>query len=417
MLQELFPRCHRRYSALPVLGGFLNDYIRWAFALGYHRGRVRNHLRSVRRLEDALRSQGVSRPEDLTWDRLDACIPRDSQDDPDLAGVGRLFERYLVEEMGRLQQPPASRIAKKVATYRHFLETVRGLAPSTMAHHCATVAELLGQIGYEDTPLRLQAISIQDIEKFLQTVGARTGRANLQHVVAHLRGFLKFLRISGEISRRMEHPIDTARVYRGEQLPKALPWTTVEALLRGIDRKTPMGRRDYAIFLLIATYGLRSAEVVRLRLEDIEWRARRLRVVATKRGVSRWLPLTDEVASALVEYLRASRPASHHREVFLRCRTPMGVLKPTAVTEAFQAWSRRSGLPIPFQGAHCLRHSLAIHLLRQGTAVKTIGDLLGHRNNESTCVYLRLSIEDLREVPLPLPAEHSTSPVGAEAVR
>jgi site-specific recombinase XerD len=94
-----------------------------------------------------------------------------------------------------------------------------------------------------------------------------------------------------------------------------------------------------------------------------------------------------------------------YREVFLRCRTPDGLLKPTAVTEAFQAWSRKSGLAIPFQGAHCIRHSYAVHLLRQGTPLKTIGDILGHRSAESTCVYLRLAIEDLRNVALPLPQE------------
>ena len=79
-------------------------------------------------------------------------------------------------------------------------------------------------------------------------------------------------------------------------------------------------------------------------------------------------------------------------------------LKRTAVTKAFQAWSKRSGLAIPFQGPHCVRHSYAVHLLRSGLSVKTIGDLLGHRTLESTWVYLRLAVDDLRDVALPLPA-------------
>jgi integrase/recombinase XerD len=89
--------------------------------------------------------------------------------------------------------------------------------------------------------------------------------------------------------------------------------------------------------------------------------------------------------------------------VFLRCRAPGGTLKPSAVTEMFQACVRRSGRDIPFQGPHCLRHSYAAHLLRQGTALKLIGDLLGHRLAESTCMYLRLAVEDLRDVALDLP--------------
>jgi len=105
----------------------------------------------------------------------------------------------------------------------------------------------------------------------------------------------------------------------------------------------------------------------------------------------------------MIEYLRTGRPDVSYREIFVRHRAPVGILKPTAIGEAFQRWSRRSDLGIPCQGPHCLRHSLAVHLLRQGVSLKTIGDLLGHRDAESTCVYLRLNVDDLREVALPLP--------------
>jgi site-specific recombinase XerD len=97
-------------------------------------------------------------------------------------------------------------------------------------------------------------------------------------------------------------------------------------------------------------------------------------------------------------------PPRCYRELFLRHRTPIEVLKPTAISKAFHAWSKRSGLPIPFQGVHCLRHSYALYLLRSGLSLKTIGDLLGHRTLESTCVYLRLAVDDLRDVALDLPA-------------
>jgi integrase len=186
-------------------------------------------------------------------------------------------------------------------------------------------------------------------------------------------------------------------------LPRALPWPTVLAFLNAIDRSTVVGRRDYAMFLLIATYGLRTSEVVALSLDDLEWRAQRIRVPRSKVGRPLILPLTKEVGAALVDYLQHGRPDLAHRQVFLRVRPPAGTLKPTAATEAFQNWTRRSGLPISFQGPHCLRHSLAMHLLRQGTPLKTIGDLLGHRSAESTCVYLRLHVDQLRDVALDLP--------------
>jgi site-specific recombinase XerD len=105
----------------------------------------------------------------------------------------------------------------------------------------------------------------------------------------------------------------------------------------------------------------------------------------------------------LIRYLQHGRPATPRRELFLRGRAPAGPLQPTAVSEIFQAWVRRSGLPIPFQGPHCLRHAAAVHLLRQGVSLKALGDLLGHRTAESTQTYLRLAVDDLRSVPLPVP--------------
>jgi integrase len=178
----------------------------------------------------------------------------------------------------------------------------------------------------------------------------------------------------------------------------------VEAFLRSIRRTTPLGRRDYTIFSLISAYGLRSKEVVSLTLDDIDWRAGLLHIRQTKTRHALELPLTHSIASVLIDYLKTVKRPEGYRELFLRMRAPTGRLKPTAVSNAFQAWSRRSGLAIPFQGAHCLRHAYAVHLLRQGTPLKTIGDLLGHHSAESTAVYIRLATEDLREVGLPVPA-------------
>jgi integrase len=159
------------------------------------------------------------------------------------------------------------------------------------------------------------------------------------------------------------------------------------------------------LFLLITTYGLRTSEVAALRLDDIEWRAARLRVPRPKSKTPIVLPLSKEVGAAIADYLRRDRPNIAHREVFLRVRAPAGPLLPTAVTNAFQTWTRRGHLAIPYQGPHCLRHSLAVHLLRRGTSIKAIGDLLGHRSSEATCVYLRLHVDDLRDAALEVPAE------------
>jgi site-specific recombinase XerD len=415
MLEELFPKVHDRYRSLPILGPTLGEFAGWLTERGYRVERTRQHLRTARQIDRELWKRGFRALSEVTQDALRACAPppRRSKDNPYLASTARCLERFL-EERTILVVPvqPPTRTEQLLGEYRSSLEDVRGFARATVLNHLRTASALLEHIGYAARPSHLAALTPSEIEAFVRIVGARLSRASLQHDVAHLRSFLRFLATRGETPSGLDAQIDTPRVYQGERLPQALPLETVRAFLDSIDRSTPMGVRDYAIFLLIATYGLRAGEIVALTLDDVEWRAGRIRVAQRKTATPLLLPLTDAVGKALLDYLRRGRPALPYREIFLRCRAPAGALKPTAVTEAFHGWSRRSGLAIPIQGPHCLRHSYAVRLLRQGVSLKTIGDVLGHRSAESTCVYLRLAIDDLRSAALPLPCESISCAAG-----
>jgi len=405
MLQELFPRVHGRYSSLPVLGPITEGFAAFLVGRGYPQRPVRFHLRAARRVDERLRRRRCRSITEVTRADLLGCAPAAgrSQEDVGRSAVVRLLEVYLTEQ-GMLRRPELSNPAEqRLGEYGRYLEKVRGLARSTIEAHLATSSQFVAHLNNLSGVATFPRPTAQDVETFVRDTGRRISRATLQHTVAHLRSLLRFLAARGEITAGLDSQIDTPRVYRGERLPRSLPWATVRAFLESIDRSTPLGRRDYAMFQLIANYGLRASEVVGLRLDDIQWRTGCLRVAQRKTGAPLILPLTDTVGDSLVAYIRRGRSQTCYREVFLRHRAPAGLLKPTAVTEAFQAWSRRSGLSIPFQGCHCLRHSYAVHLLRQGTSLKTIGDLLGHRSAESTCVYLRLAVEDLREVALNLP--------------
>jgi site-specific recombinase XerD len=403
MLLKLYPKVHRRYTSLPIFGPILDQFGTWLLKQGYATDCVREHFCTTRRLTRMLQQRGIRSLAKLTRARLRACAPANRLDDHRLTATVHLLERYLECETSLFPRRRPTRIEDQVASFTIYLEQVRGLSSSSIAGHCATVTAFLAHIGYERCPGHLGTLTAHDVDAFICRTGKGLGRRSLQHIVTHLRAFLRFAGSRGKAPIGLDTQIDTPRVYREEQLPRALPWEIVRAFLKAIDRTTPCGLRDYAIFLLICTYGLRRGEIVHLTLDDVEWRARRLRIRQRKTGGVLSLPLTDEVATALLDYLRHGRPQlalrhyrrgfqtdpPQYREVFLRCRTPAGVLKSTAITEAFQAWSRRSGLDILFQGVHCLRHSYALHLLRSGMSLKTIGDLLGHRS-ESTCVYLRL---------------------------
>jgi integrase/recombinase XerD len=402
MLTEIFPRMHRRYSSSPLLGPLLGEFAAWLIARGYPRVPLRRHLRAACRLARRWHRRGRRDLTDLHRDDLRVCAPGRSQDDADLAATSRLLERYLDEQGLLPAHAPATRVPDEVIAYGRYLIDLRGFAASTVKQHVDTAAAFLAQIA-ERTPGRLAGLSTHDLDRFICQTSTRLSRASLQHTVAHLRGFLRFLGTRGVVPTGLAQQIDTPRVYRQEQLPRALPWDTVRALLRSIDRRTALGRRDYAMLLLVATYGLRASEIVALTLDDIMWRRCELHVRRRKVEGPLLLPLTDAVATSVLAYVRDGRPSSPSRVLFLRHRAPAGLLKPTAVTEVFQARARRSGLAIPFQGVHCLRHSVAVHLLRMGVGLKPIGDLLGHRTFESTCLYLRLALNDLREVALDLP--------------
>jgi site-specific recombinase XerD len=389
MLAHFFPRMHRRYSSLRLLGPILGDFAGWLHVRGYPRVAVRRHLRAARRLERRWRRCGLRSLLAIRRTHFHVCARGHSQDDPNLAAVARVLKAYF-DERGLLPGELAPDAPRELTGYQQYLTLLRGLASGTIADHLATVSEFLRFVTEQRPAMSLGQLTPSALEAFVQQVAARVSRATLQHVVAHLRSFLRWLAAQGAAPKGLESQIDTPRVYRQEQLPRALRWETVRTLLESIDRRTAVGRRDYAMLLLIATYGLRSSEIVALTLDDFAWRRGELRVPRRKVDGVLTLPLTDDAGTAVLDYIRHGRPTLPTRVLFLRVRPPAGLLKPTAVTEVFQTRARHSGLAIPFQGPHCLRHSLAVRLLREGVSLKAIGDVLGHRSLESTCLYLRL---------------------------
>jgi integrase/recombinase XerD len=409
MLKDLFPAASPRYLTLPIAGPLLADCAGWLLTQGYPHATRRKHIPRMVGVDASLQRHGHNTLKTLTLADGQACWQWYNRHHVHAASTVRVFQQYLTAH-GCLPAPqpqPCSPSQAYLKQYTHYLQSVRGFAPLTIAQHRCTVTHLLEHLATQHTALRLTDLTASTLEQLLTCVGQRLCRATRQHVVAHIRGLLRFLALSGAIPSALAHHIDTPRVYRLEQLPRVLAWETVGQLLLSIDRTTPPGRRDYAMLLLMATYGLRNSDIVALTLEDIQWRRETLQLTQHKTSQPLVLPLTDAVGTALLEYLRHERPTSACRQLFLRARAPLGPLARTAVTDVFQAWASRSGLAIPFQGAHCLRHSYALHLLRQGVSLKAIGDVLGHRTVESTCGYLRLSFQDLRDVALPVPREES----------
>lgn len=416
MLETIFPKTHHRYAALPLLGSLVDDFAVWLSQCDYRPATIRVMLGPIDQVDQWLRRSGFHAIPDLDTTSLEACwkhfYRRNVGQGRTLGGLIHALVRYLgAAGLVRPTPPqPLTLSQQLVATYIAYLRQVRGLAHGTIAEHARTAGALLAYLEYDTTPAGLKRLSASQVEAFVRWRAERLGRGSQQHLVAHLRSVLRFLATQGHCPSGLDATIDTPRLYRLEQLPRALPWETVQALLQSLDRHTPIGLRDYTMLLLIATYGLRVSEVAALTLDHLHWRAGWFQVPRGKTRDVLPLPLTDTIGESLVHYVRHARPAHVPcRALFLRSRPPIRALGPTAVSMVFERWAKRSGLAIPFYGAHCLRHSYAVHLLHTGASLKTIGDLLGHRDHDSTYVYLRLATEALRDVALPVPTL-ATSP-------
>lgn len=413
MLRSLFLKAAVKFLSMPLLGPMVESFDDWLAASGYTRNSRECYVSKLPRVDAYLRNHQVKELADLTHPVLDDYWKTLRKTLPGLAQTVRALERYLIahdlitRERAASTNSPVSILLEE---YGNYLCETRGFASSTISDHRYMAGCFLQHL--EEKVITLKEIQASHVESHIAIVGKRLSRASLSQYIGALRGFLGFLAMSNRAPIGLRGQIDTPRVYRFEQLPRALPWETVRALLRSIDRTSAKGMRDYAMFLLIATYGLRTREVVAITLDDIHWRQGSLRIHQSKTSSFLELPLTNEVSSAIVKHLKRTAPPQPYRRIFLRMRAPIGVLKRTAVGEAFQSLVRKSGLPIPFQGPHCMRHSLAVHLLKSGTPLKTIGDILGHRSAASTSTYLRLATTDLREVALPVPGKNGQTKEG-----
>jgi integrase len=414
MLQTLYPAAFRRYSSLAIFGPIVDGFSTWLVEKRYNPTYLKHRICLLPHIEAVLIRRGVRHVNEIGQGDWDACRKHLLRRFPDQTGTTCALERYLyVHNLLRPTEQKMTSAARYLAAYAHYLETVRGAAFSTIQQNSYTALEFLAYIKIEKHPERLKTLTINDLEGFVKTISHRFTRASLQRIAGRLRGFLRFLAVKGEIPQGLDRQIDTPRVYREEHLPRALPWETVQTLLNSIDRSSLVGLRDFTMFFLMAIYGLRASDVAALTLENIQWRTAKISICQRKTGTVLELPLTDEVGTALHRYLKRLAPPAPFRQIFLRMKAPIGTLTTAALSTRFRTWLRRSGMEIPGKrSCHCIRHSYAVFLLRNDTPVKTIGDILGHRTLESTWTYLRLAIEDLRDVGLPVPTE----PKGQKAV-
>jgi len=325
------------------------------------------------------------------------------------AGIHALLR--LVQKPWPPEPPPASpaeALCRSVCNeYREWLHEQRGLAKASIRALLWEGRHFLSWYIARSCVDDLAELNIRDIDIYFEMRAAGLRRRSLKDVAERLRSLMRFLHRAGCVGVDLAPRIVGPMLYAYESIPSALSAEQISGVLKSTRKdRSPMGYRDYAILLLLSTYGLRDGEITRLRLEDIDWRAETLYIRHSKTGANSQLPLMAEVGEALLNYLRRGRPKTDAREIFIRIRAPYRPLS-SLYSEIRQRLETAGVKPQGKCGPHAFRHARAVTLLRASVSRKVIGDLLGHRSEEATLPYLKLATEDLRAIALEIPEARS----------
>lgn len=293
-------------------------------------------------------------------------------------------------------------LAELLGQYRRWMVQERGLAAMTVLRYENTARRFLQEQATDGKGVFAPAaLTGADINAFLLRECGRVSAGSAKGRVAELRSVLRFLYLQGITPLRLGTAVPPVGGWRFATLPPAsMSAAEVQRLLDSVDRSSDVGVRDFAIMLLVARLGLRSIEVARLELRDVDWRAGELVVRGKGRRQDR-LPLPAEVGEALVAYLCGGRnPVGAHR-LFLTCRAPRGPIRAELVGDVVERTCLRAGLP--HVGPHRLRHALAGELLRQGAGLVAISQILRHQDLATTALYAKVDLATLRQVAQPWP--------------
>ena len=279
------------------------------------------------------------------------------------------------------------------------LVSERGLRPTSLDHYRFHLDQFDAYLTRNG--IQLAQVSPTVLSAFVaERSAAGLAKTTVRDCCGVLRVFLRYAYREDVLGSDLSGTVEWPQIYKLSSIPRSISWEEVGKVLAGVDRRTPCGRRDYAILLLLVTYGLRAREVSALTLDDIDWKRERLAVPERKAGHSTAFPLSRAVGEALVDYLQHGRPETPDRHVFFRAVAPVRPIAIAAVSSCAGRYLERAGVNVPRRGSHTLRHTLVQRLVDNEFSLKTIGDFVGHRSPASTLIYSKVAVESLRQVAL-----------------
>jgi integrase/recombinase XerD len=395
----------KKYQDGPA-GSYLDRFIDWFEARGYRRHCIRRHIRGADHFVRWAERSG------LTGQQLDANAL-------EVFGKHLQKRRLLTYTTGSLNHtfigarhfiaflqasgevapsvsPPAPAEPELLMDFRCWMKTHRGTMDATLTNYRRVIVDFLDTLG--DQPEQYHA---EALRTFVLDRASRCGIGNAKNVVTAVRMFLRFLSAMGRCTPGLDYAIPTIARWRLAALPKYLSAEAVEQVIASCDLSTRIGVRDRAVLLLLARLGLRAGDIAGLKLTAIDWQAGTVQVAGKNRREAR-LPLPQDAGDAVLAYLE-QRPKVNDAYCFITAIAPFRHLSYQTVGQIVTRAIHRAGIKAPIHGAHVLRHSLATAMLREGVTLPTIGTLLRHASIETTAVYAKVDVPQLRQVARPWP--------------
>lgn len=294
-------------------------------------------------------------------------------------------------------------IDSEVKSFDDYLRTVSGLQEATRAYRRRYTREFLMEIFGHDC-VNLSRLTLKQVIQYLLKRASHLKPQSAKVLASSLRSYFRFLRLHGKCEESLILAVPAPSSYKLASLPRVLTDREVRRLLAVFDRRTVAGRRDYAITRCLTDLGLRAEEVVRLRLEDIDWRKGTVRLVGSKSRRDDQLPLPNSLGAAIATYIRRGRLKTSQRQVFLRVRPPIerGITRRTVCNVVIRA-AARVGMQSIITGTRILRHTVATRMLHHGASLKEVADVLRHRCLDTTKIYTKVDLPRLAIVAAPWP--------------
>lgn len=418
MAMEFVFECPRTLNKLRSgpLGKLLDGFCDWLLEHGFARSTIRNHLSNVNHLNQHLDTRTGAGLKTLSSQDVNGFFKELSLGarnrgplDQHLSRVRFSVSRFIeyLRACGLFEPLAKTPIYQPLReTYLQWMREHQHAAAGTIDLRSHSISQFLQWLGPQATPQGCLELTAETVERFFLPYAQNMGRSARRSMQAALRTFLRFCLHQGYVQRPLERAVPTWRTYKLATVPRGLTDEQALKVLRGINRNSSVGRRDYAICQLLYTYGVRGGQVRALRYEDIDWAHNRILFRASKHGKDSLLPLTAQVGESLLEYLKRARPACQDLHVFLTCRAPYhALLYSNSLSAMVERYLRKADIQVSSKGAHAFRHGFATRMLQQGHSLKAIADVLGHRHLATTFIYTKVDFNSLKQVGLAWPKE------------